>query len=194
MTEAFPMIYLVRHGETEWSRSRRHTGRTDIGLTEEGEASARQLAARLHGNDVSAVWSSPSRRARRTCELAGFTSGVVVKEDLQEWDYGDYEGITTKDILLSQPAWQLFRDGAPGGESVSEVGARADRVVRDLRQLEQSVLIFSSSHFLRVLAVRWLGMPAQQGQSFVLDTATVSVLGYEHNLEEPVIRRWNEAG
>ena len=131
-------------------------------------------------------------RARRTCELAGLASGVIVMEDLHEWDYGDYEGITTKEIHVSRPGWQLFRDGAPGGESVADVGARADKIVAALRLHAEPVLIFSSSHFLRVLAARWLGLPTQRGESFTLDTASISILGYEHNLDEPVIKGWNQ--
>ena len=192
MSSAFPEIYLVRHGETEWSRSGRHTGRSDIPLTENGEAAARKLADRLAGLSFSAIWSSPSERARKTCMLAGFGSGVVIREDLAEWDYGAYEGITTKAILADRPGWQLFRDGCPNGESAADVGARADAVIDGLRQAPASILIFSSSHFLRVLAARWLGLPPQGGAHFVLDTASISVLGYEHDLTEPVIRRWNQ--
>ena len=186
-----PRIYLVRHGQTEWSISGRHTGRTDIDLTAEGEAAARGLASRLSGPRFAAVWTSPSLRARRTCELAGFIERAVAKPDLQEWDYGDYEGITTEAIHSERPAWQLFRDGAPGGEDAAQVGARADRIIGELRALEGSVLIFSSSHFLRVLGARWLGLEPRRGESLVLDTASVSVLGYEHDLSEPVIRSWN---
>ncbi|PDV88863.1 histidine phosphatase family protein [Rhizobium sp. H4] len=192
MSSAFPEIYLVRHGETEWSRSGRHTGRSDIPLTEVGEAAARKLAERLSDHSFAAVWSSPSARARKTCALAGVGSGAVIREDLAEWDYGAYEGITTKEILAGRPGWQLFRDGCPNGETPADVGARADAVVEALRQAAAPILIFSSSHFLRVLAARWLGLPPEGGAHFVLDTATISVLGYEHDLTEPVIRRWNQ--
>ncbi|MBB4478841.1 histidine phosphatase family protein [Rhizobium etli] len=192
MSSAFPEIYLVRHGETEWSRSGRHTGRSDIPLTEVGEAAARKLAERLSGHSFSAVWSSPSARARKTCALAGFGSGAVIRDDLAEWDYGAYEGITTKEILAGRPGWQLFRDGCPNGETPADVGARADAVVHALRQVGATILIFSSSHFLRVLAARWLGLPPEGGAHFVLDTASISVLGYEHDLTEPVIRQWNQ--
>ncbi|MBB2670820.1 UNVERIFIED_ORG: putative phosphoglycerate mutase [Rhizobium esperanzae] len=191
MSSAFPEIYLVRHGETEWSRSGRHTGRSDIPLTEVGEAAARKLAERLSGLSFAAVWSSPSARARKTCALAGFGSGAVIRDDLAEWDYGAYEGITTKEILAGRPGWQLFRDGCPNGETPADVGARADAVVEALRQVSANILIFSSSHFLRVLAARWLGLPPEGGANFVLDTASISVLGFEHDLTEPVIRRWN---
>ncbi|MGR9127729.1 histidine phosphatase family protein [Rhizobium leguminosarum] len=192
MSSAFPEIYLVRHGETEWSLSGRHTGRSDIPLTANGEEAARKLADRLAGPTFSAVWSSPSARARKTCTLAGFGSGAVIKDDLAEWDYGAYEGITTKAILADRPGWQLFRDGCPNGEFAADVGARADGVIHALRETAGTILIFSSSHFLRVLAARWLGLPPEDGSRFVLDTASISVLGYEHDLTEPVIRRWNQ--
>lgn len=192
MSSAFPEIYLVRHGETEWSLSGRHTGRSDIPLTANGEAAARKLAERLAGLSFSAVWSSPSARARKTCALAGFGTGALIRDDLAEWDYGAYEGVTTKAILAERPGWQLFRDGCPNGETAADVGARADAVIHALRQAAAPILIFSSSHFLRVLAARWLGLPPQGGAHFVLDTASISVLGYEHDLTEPVIRRWNQ--
>lgn len=188
---AYPEITLVRHGETEWSLSGRHTGRSDIPLTAEGEEAARGLASRLAGITPAVVWSSPSARARNTCTLSGFGTNAVIKDDLAEWDYGDYEGITTKEILKTRPGWQLFRDGCPNGETAAATGTRADRIIAELRTLNAPVLIFSSSHFLRVLAARWLGLPPEGGEKFVLDTASVSVLGYEHDLTEPVIRRWN---
>ncbi|MFC5759510.1 MULTISPECIES: histidine phosphatase family protein [unclassified Rhizobium] len=189
---AFPEITLVRHGETAWSLSGQHTGRSDIPLTANGEAAARALAPRLAGLSVSAVWSSPSQRAHNTCRLAGFGEGAAIKPDLAEWDYGAYEGITTKEILARRPGWRLFRDGCPDGESAADIGARADRIVAELRQVNAPVLIFSSSHFLRVLAARWLGLPPEDGARFILDTTSISVLGYEHDLTEPVIRRWNQ--
>ncbi|MBB3133764.1 putative phosphoglycerate mutase [Rhizobium pisi] len=192
MSSPFPEIYLVRHGETEWSLSGRHTGRSDIPLTANGEAAAGKLTERLAGLSFSAVWSSPSERARKTCALAGFGSGAVIKGDLAEWNYGAYEGITTKEILAGRPGWQLFRDGCPSGETAADVGARADAVIDALRAEAATILIFSSSHFLRVLAARWLGLPPQDGARFVLDTTSISVLGYEHDLSEPVIRRWNQ--
>lgn len=191
MTSAFPLIHLVRHGETEWSRSGKHTGRTDVALTQAGEQAARALSAHLHSQSFSAVWSSPSQRARQTCELAGF-GPPEIKPELAEWDYGVYEGITTPDILKQRPGWQVFRDGCPQGESADDVGARADRIIQNIRDLNAPVLIFSSAHFLRVLAARWLRMPPEQGANFYLDTASISVLGYEHCLDEPIIRRWNQ--
>jgi len=192
MSSAFPEIYLVRHGETEWSLSGRHTGRSDIPLTAKGEEAARGVAQRLKGLNFEVVWSSPSQRAFDTCRLAGFGDRAVKKPDLQEWNYGDYEGVTTKDILSKRPGWQLFRDGCPNGEAAADVGARADAIIAELRAVAGNVLIFSSSHFLRVFAARWVGLPSGGGEHFVLDTASLSVLGYEHDLTEPVIRRWNQ--
>jgi probable phosphoglycerate mutase len=192
MSSAFPEIYLVRHGETEWSASGKHTGRTDIPLTAAGEEAARKLGDRLKGLSFSAVWSSPSQRASNTCMLAGFGETRVVKDDLAEWDYGAYEGLTTKQILAERPGWRLFRDGCPDGEMALDVGARADRIIGQLREAGDTMLMFSSSHFLRVLAARWLGFPPEGGAHFVLDTTSISVLGYEHDLSEPIIRRWNQ--
>lgn len=189
---AYPEIYLVRHGETEWSKSGRHTGRSDIALTEAGEDAARRIAGRLPQIAFAAVWTSPSLRARRTSELAGFGAQARVDADLAEWDYGVYEGVTTKDIRAGRPDWRLFRDGCPDGETAADVGARADAVIARIRAVSATMLIFSSAHFLRVLGARWLGLPPQGGTHFVLDTASISVLGYEHDLSEPVIRRWNE--
>lgn len=192
MSNAYPEIYLVRHGQTEWSLSGQHTGRTDMPLTAAGEAAARTLAGRLQGLAFSAIWSSPSQRASKTCALAGFGDARVIKDDLAEWDYGTYEGITTKAILAQRPGWQLFRDGCPGGESAADVGARADRIIHAIRAANDRILIFSSSHFLRVLTARWLGLPPEGGALFVLDTTSISVLGYEHDLTEPVVRMWNQ--
>lgn len=192
MSTAFPEIVLVRHGETEWAAAGRHTGRTDIPLTPAGEEAARGLASRLAGKAFPIVWSSPSSRARATCELAGYGPASIVQPDLAEWDYGAYEGLTSRQILAQRPGWRLFRDGCPGGESVTDVGVRADAVIGRLREAGTSALIFSSAHFLRVLAARWTGLPPQGGALLVLGTASVSVLGYDHNLDEPVIRRWNQ--
>jgi probable phosphoglycerate mutase len=192
MSSALPESYLTRHGETEWSASGRHTGRTDIPLTPKGEEAARGVAERLKGLAFQAVWSSPSRRAFDTCKLAGFGERAEKKADLQEWDYGAYEGVTTRDILAGRPGWQLFRDGCPGGETAADVGVRADAIIAELRAVSGNVLIFSSSHFLRVLAARWIGLPPSGGEHFVLDTASLSILGYEHDVTEPVIRRWNQ--
>lgn len=191
MSSAFPQIHLVRHGETAWSLSGQHTGRTDMPLTPAGEAAARGLADRLKGLSFSAVWSSPSQRAYNTSVLAGFGDRSVRNDELQEWDYGAYEGRTTKEILAERPGWNVFRDGCPQGEMAADVGARADRIIRQIRDAGGSILIFSSAHFLRVLTARWLGLPPEGGALFVLDTASISVLGYEHDLSEPVVRKWN---
>jgi len=189
---AYPEIYLVRHGETEWALAGKHTGRSDIPLTKAGEDAARQVAGRLPQIAFAAVWTSPSERARRTCELAGFGDRRVVDPDLAEWNYGDYEGVTTKEIHATRPGWQLFSDGCPNGENAADVGARADAVIARIRAVNATLLIFSSAHFLRVLGARWLGLPPEGGRHFVLDTTSISVLGYEHDLMEPVIRRWND--
>jgi broad specificity phosphatase PhoE len=186
-----PQITLVRHGETAWSRSGQHTGRSDILLTPTGEEAARALAPRLAVRTYAAVWSSPSSRAATTCALAGFGSGCVIEPDLAEWDYGTYEGRTTKDILAERPGWRLFRDGCPGGEAAADVGARADRVLARIRALDADVILFSSAHFLRVLAARWIGLPPEGGALLVLGTASLSVLSYEHDRGEPVLRSWN---
>ncbi|TPM84802.1 histidine phosphatase family protein [Mesorhizobium sp. B2-3-3] len=191
MSSALPQIHLVRHGETAWSLSGQHTGRTDMPLTPAGEAAARALADRLNGLSFSAVWSSPSQRAFNTSGLAGFGARSVKMDDLQEWDYGAYEGRTTKEILAERPGWNVFRDGCPQGETAADVGVRADRIVDRLRQASADILIFSSAHFLRVLVARWLGLQPEGGALFVLDTASISVLGYEHDLGEPVVRKWN---
>ena len=192
MSEMLPIIYLARHGETAWSLSGQHTGLTDLLLTERGERNARLLGRRLTGLTFAKIFTSPLQRAFRTCELAGFGSVAEVDRDLLEWNYGDYEGRRTAEIHVERPDWQLFRDGCPGGESPSQVGARADRVVRRMHAIKGDVLLFSSGHFLRVLAARWLGLEPAAGRFFLLSTASVGALSYEHNLSEPVIRLWND--
>ncbi len=185
-------IYLIRHGETEWSRSGQHTGLTDIPLTAHGESQARELGQRLRDISFTRVFTSPRQRARRTCELAGLGSGVEIEPDLQEWDYGDYEGQRSMDIRDRQPNWNLFRDGCPNGESPSQISERADGVIARLRALEGNIAIFSHGHFGRVLAARWMGLPGAQAQHLLLSTASLSLLGYEHNrVEEPAIMLWN---
>jgi broad specificity phosphatase PhoE len=188
----FPVTYLARHGETVWSLSGQHTGRTDLPLTERGERNARRLGERLKGLTLAKVWTSPLQRAVRTCELAGFAAVAEVDRDLLEWNYGDYEGRRTAEIRAERPDWQLFRDGCPAGETPDAVGARADRVVRRVRAVQGDVLLFSSGHFLRVLAARWLGIEPGAGRFFLLSTASLSALGYEHNLSQPVIRLWDD--
>ncbi|HXX09966.1 MAG TPA: histidine phosphatase family protein [Burkholderiales bacterium] len=185
-------VYLARHGETAWSLSGQHTGLTDIPLTERGERNARHLGERLQGLEFAQVYSSPLQRVRRTCELAGFGGVAKADPDLIEWNYGDYEGRRTKEIHLERPDWELFRDGCPGGEAPVDVGRRADRVVATARAIDGNLLLFSSGHFLRVLAARWLGLEAGAGRLFLLDTASLSALGFEHGPAEPVIRFWND--
>jgi broad specificity phosphatase PhoE len=192
MSEKLPAIYLARHGETAWSLTGQHTGLTDLPLTENGERNARNLGERLRGLTFAKVFTSPLHRAMRTCELAGFKAVAEVNANLVEWNYGDYEGRRTIEIRANRPDWQLFRDGCPGGESPQQVGARADQVVKDVRAIEGDVLIFSSGHFLRVLAARWLGLESAAGRFFTLDTASLSELGYERDLSAPVIRLWND--
>jgi broad specificity phosphatase PhoE len=191
MSEALPLAYLARHGQTAWTISGQHTGLTDLPLTAQGEAQAVQLRDRLEGLTFAAVFTSPLRRASRTCELAGF-SPANVEPGLVEWNYGTYEGRTSADVHAERPDWQLFRDGCPGGESPEQIGARADRVIRRVRAVEGNVLLFSSGHFLRVFVARWLGLEPAAGRYFVLGTAALSAVGYEHNRAEPVVRLWNE--
>jgi probable phosphoglycerate mutase len=192
MHDPLPVVYLARHGETEWAVSGRHTGRTDVPLTERGVRNARRLGDRLKGTTFTMVFTSPLQRARRTCELAGYGAAAEADGDLVEWDYGRYEGLTTPEILARRPDWQLFRDGCPGGESPAQVAERADRVVRRVREVNANVLLFSSGHFLRVLAARWLGLDPAAGRYFLLGTASLSALGYDHNASEPAIRLWND--
>jgi broad specificity phosphatase PhoE len=192
MSDALPFVYLARHGETAWTISHQHTGLTDLPLTARGELEAVWLGERLQGLTFVKVFTSPLQRAARTCELAGFGSVADVDPDLVEWNYGICEGHTTADIRAERPDWDLFRDGCPGGESPDQVGARADRVVHRVRAIGGNVLLFSSAHFLRVLAARWLGLEPGAGRYFVLGTASVSALGYEHDLSGPVILLWNE--
>jgi probable phosphoglycerate mutase len=184
---------LARHGETAWSLTGQHTGLTDLPLTENGERIALRLGERLDGLNPDKVFTSPLQRARRTCEIAGFGKVAEVDPDLVEWNYGEYEGRRTADIRLERPGWQLFRDGCPGGESPSDLSVRADRVVMRVRAIAGNVLLFSSGHFIRVLAARWIGAePTVHAAAFMLSTASLSALGYEHDLSRPVIRLWND--
>jgi broad specificity phosphatase PhoE len=185
-------IVLVRHGETAWSVTGQHTGRSDIPLTERGEQQARRLADLLKRIAFTHVLTSPLQRARRTCELAGFGAVARVNPNLVEWDYGDYEGRTLADIRAQRPGWSVYRDGGPGGESPEQVSRRADLVIADLRRLEGTVAVFSHGHFLRALAVRWIGLPIGEGQHLNLDTASLSILASDHrDAELPVISLWN---
>jgi broad specificity phosphatase PhoE len=191
-TRALQVVYLARHGETAWTLSGQHTGLTDLPLTERGERNARRLQERLRGLSFARVFTSPLQRARRTCELAGFGAVAEIDRDLVEWNYGEYEGRRTADIHRERPDWQIFRDGCPGGESPSQVGARADRAIKRVRAIEGNVLLFSSGHFLRVLAARWIGFEPGAGRVFLLSTASLSALSYEHNLSQPAIRLWDD--
>ena len=193
MSGNLPLTYLARHGETAWSLSGRHTGLTDIPLTERGEQNARRLGERLKGLAFTKVFTSPLQRAVRTCELAGFRDAAEADADLVEWNYGEYEGLTSAEIRVRNPRWLLFRDGCPGGETPEQVRARADRVVRRVRAVSGNVLIFSSGHILRVFASRWLRLETDRaGSHFLLNTASLSILGYEHDLSRPAIRLWND--
>lgn len=192
MSENLFAIYLARHGETEWSLSGQHTGLTDLPLTERGEANARQLGKRLAGLTFAKVFTSPLQRAARTCELAGFGAVAEKDRDLVEWDYGNYEGLRTAEIRAKAPDWRLFRDGCPGGETPAQVGARADRVLARARAAKGDVLIFSSGHFLRMFAARFLELEPAGGRLFTLSTASVSILGFENTLSQPVVRLWND--
>jgi broad specificity phosphatase PhoE len=185
-------LYLMRHGETAWSLSGQHTGRTDIPLIEQGEQDARKLAERLRAVKFSRVFTSPLLRARRTCELAGMGDLAEIEPDLAEWDYGEYEGLRPVDIRKARPDWNVFGDGCPGGESPAQVSERADRLIARLRALEGNIAIFSHGHFGRVLAARWIGLEIRQAQNLLLSTASISILGYEHNVAEvPAIVLWN---
>jgi probable phosphoglycerate mutase len=186
-------LYLIRHGETEWSLAGQHTSRTDVPLTEKGEQNARQLAERLSSVRFTEVCTSPRLRARQTCELAGFGTRNKEEADLAEWEYGDYEGLRSSEIQHLRPGWNIFRDGCPNGESTTQVSARADRLIARLRTLEGKAALFSHGHFCRVLAARWTGAPLEDGRRLLLSPASISILAYEHdNLEEPVITLWNE--
>jgi broad specificity phosphatase PhoE len=192
MSETLPVVYLARHGETAWSLSGQHTGLTDLPLTERGRRNAECLGNRLKGLSFTKVFTSPLQRAAATCDLAGFGAQAEVERDLVEWNYGQYEGRRTAEIHADRPGWDLFSDGCPGGESPADIGARADRVVSRVRAAGGDVLIFSSGHILRVFAARWLGQQTAGGANLMLGTASLSMLGYEHNLAHPAIQLWND--
>jgi broad specificity phosphatase PhoE len=192
MSTGLPVAYLARHGDTAWTVSGQHTGRIDLPLIPDGEENARRLGERLKGMQFTKVFCSPLTRARQTCELAGFGPLAEVDPDLTEWDYGNYERLRLPEILKERPDWEIFRDGCPGGENAVQVGERADRVMARIRPIGGIVLVFSSGHFLRVLAARWLGLDPTAGRYFVLHTASLSAVGYEHDLSQPVIRMWND--
>lgn len=193
MSDALPVLYMARHGNTAWTHSGQHTGLTDLPLTPDGESNAVRLGERLKGMKFAQVFTSPLQRAARTCKLSGFGAGAITDPDLVEWDYGKYEALTSDEIRRVNPSWDLFRDGGPGGESPEQIGERADRVVQRVRAIAGDVLIFSSGHFIRVLTARWLGLaPGIGGRYFLLSPASLSALSYEHNLSRPVIRLWND--
>jgi broad specificity phosphatase PhoE len=182
-------VIAIRHGETEWSRSGRHTGRTDIPLTEAGRQAAKRLRPAFEGFELTRVLSSPLRRARATCELAGFGSRMEIEPDLEEWNYGDYEGLTSDEIARRAPGWMVFTDGCPGGESPEDVQRRVDRVIAKIRDVSGRVALFGHGHVLRALAARWVDLPLSRASQFLLDTSTVSVLGYYR--DTPAVKRWN---
>ena len=190
--ELSPAVYLARHGETAWSISGQHTGLTDLPLTEHGESNARLLGKRLSGITFEKVYTSPLRRAIRTCELAGFGSSSTIDTDLVEWNYGKYEGRRTADILAERSGWLLFRDGCPDGESPGQVMERVARIVHRIRAVPGNVLLFSSAHLLRVLAVNWLGLETLQARAFVLSTGSLSKLGHKDDQSQPAILLWND--
>jgi broad specificity phosphatase PhoE len=191
MTTEAHEIVLIRHGETAWSRTGKHTGGTDVPLTEGGRRQAQMVGAALRSRRFAAVWTSPLSRALDTCRLAGFGDVAVAKDELVEWDYGEYEGRTTLDIRSEQTGWTLWNDGVPGGETVDEVAARVDRALAEVESAAGDVLVFAHGHVLRVLAARWLDLEPEGGRLFALDPATLSVLGYER--ETRVIRLWNQS-
>jgi broad specificity phosphatase PhoE len=182
-------VFAIRHGETEWSLSGQHTGVTDIPLTDNGRRLAEELRPVLAKEAFALVLVSPLQRARETCALAGLGDNAAIEEDLMEWNYGEYEGLTRRQIKSAVPDWMLFRDGCPGGETPEQVGRRADRVIARIRTLNDDVALFAHGHVLRVLAARWIGLPPEGGQHFLLDTGTLCVLGYYRS--EPAIRIWN---
>jgi probable phosphoglycerate mutase len=189
MSMPIQQVYLIRHGETEWSLSGQHTGITDIPLTENGRKVAKLLKPVLAKATFALVLTSPLERARETCELAGLGTRAEIDHDLMEWNYGAYEGLTPKQIHAQAPGWMLFSDGCPGGESPEQVGARVDRVIARVRALEGHVALFAHGHIFRVFAARWLGLPATAGCHFLLDTATLNILSYYRNI--PAVKRWN---
>jgi broad specificity phosphatase PhoE len=187
-----PRLFLARHGETTWSKEGRHTGRTDVPLSEQGELNARKLGRLMAGVRFSHVLASPRQRATRTCELAGLGAAAQTEADLAEWDYGDFEGLHTAEIQKGHPGWSIFRDGCPGGESPAEVSARADRLIARLRSMEGNIALFTHGHFGRVLAVRWICLPVVDGERLLIDTSSLGILAHEHqDPSAPVIALWN---
>lgn len=195
MSSDLPRLFLARHGDTAWTDSRQHTGRTDLPLNERGEERARQIGERLERFSFLRVFTSPLQRASKTCELAGFGAVAQVDPDLLEWDYGRFEGKLTRDIVKERPGWELYRDGSPGGESPEDVAARADHFIARVRGFDGDVLAFSSGHIIRMIAARWLGLPPAAGRFFFCRPASVGVLAFEHHTrEEPIVGLWNYVG
>jgi probable phosphoglycerate mutase len=192
MNADLPIIALARHGETAWSITGRHTGLTDLPLTARGEQNAEQLGNRLRRMSFDRVLTSPLRRAADTCRIAGFADGAETVSELVEWNYGEYEGLRTAEIRERRSGWDLFRDGGPGGESPADVAARADTVIENIQHAAGNVLVFSSGHFLRVFAARWIQSAPDMARHLYLSTASLSILGYDHNKSEPIIRLWND--
>ena len=195
MSSDLPRLFLARHGDTAWTDSRQHTGRTDLPLNERGEERARQIGERLQRFSFQRVFTSPLQRASKTCELAGFGAVAQVDPDLVEWDYGRFEGKLTRDIVKERPGWELYRDGSPGGESPEDVAGRADHFIARVRGIDGDVLAFSSGHIIRMIAARWFGLPPAAGRFFFCRPASVGVFAFEHNSrEEPIIGLWNYVG
>jgi broad specificity phosphatase PhoE len=191
MGEPLQKLYLIRHGNTEWSETHRFTGRSDLPLNDLGERNARRLAVRLQGISFSKVFVSPLQRARRTCELAGLLPGAEITPDLYEWDYGSFDGRFSEEVRTENPGWNLFRDGCPGGESPHDVMLRADHFIARVRQLEGNVAAFASGHIIRSITARWIGLPMTGAGLFICSTASIGILGYEHGPEEPAVELWN---
>lgn len=192
MKATFPQIQLARHGETAWALTGQHTGLTDIPLTARGEADAGLLGEQLRGGQFKAVFTSPLQRAKKTCDISGYGDVAVIDHDLVEWNYGDFDGLTSAQIRQKQPGWNVFLHGCPNGESTAQVTERADRMIAKLRAVGDNVLVFSSGHFLRALSARWCGLDVSFGRYLLLGTTSLSLLGYDHGLDEPVLRLWND--
>ncbi|MEN6385831.1 MAG: histidine phosphatase family protein [Phycisphaerales bacterium] len=193
MFQKLPFTYLARHGETAWSLTGQHTGLTDLPLTKQGEQNARNLGERLKGINFAHVLTSNLQRAVNTCRLAGFEKAALIDKELVEWNYGEYEGLRTSEIRQKRPGWEIFQDGCPGGETIPQIMSRADRVIARIRAFNDNVLIFSSGHFIKILALRWLGLDSTPTcKFFMLSTASLSILGYKGDLGHPVIWLWND--
>jgi len=194
MGSPLPRLFLIRHGNTDWAETHRFTGRTDLPLNARGEQRARGLVERLAGITFTKVFSSPLQRARKTCELAGLGNGAQLDPDLMEWNYGEVEGLVSTEIYRQRPNWNLFRDGAPGGESPADVAVRADRFIAKARQISGNVAAFASGHITRVIGARWIGLGPEAAGILLCSTASIGILSYEHDTTHPAIERWNDDG